>query len=124
MIEINLKQREKNILKRITAQGKEAARKIKRAQILLLANKKKKTQEIAEILDICPETVSRTKKKYVENGINYAINERERSGAPDGRAEIITLACSKPPEGRAKWTLRLLADKISLDYLMLQYMKH
>ena len=119
-IKINLKQDEENILKRITKQGKEPVRKIKRAQILLLANKKKKTNEIAEILDICPETVGRTKKKYIENGLDYAITERKRPGKPkkiDGRAEaeIITLACSNPPEGRAKWTLRLLAEKVELN---------
>ena len=118
-IKINLNQNEENILKRITKQGKEPVRKVKRAQILLLANKKKKTKEIAEILDICPETVGRTKKKYIENGLDYAINECKRPGKPkkiDGRAEaeIITLACSNPPEGRVKWTLRLLADKVEL----------
>ena len=77
-IEINLKQREEDILKRITKQGKEPVRKVKRAQILLLVNKKKKTNDIAEILDVCAETVSRTKKKYIKNGLDYAINERKR----------------------------------------------
>ena len=81
-IAINLRQREEKILKRITKQGREPVRKVKRAQILLLANRKKKTNEIAEILDICAETVSRTEKKYVENGLDYAINERPRSGNP------------------------------------------
>lgn len=119
-IDINLPKRDHNILKRITKQGKASARTITRANILLLANRKKKTNEIAEILEISVETVSRTKRKYAEHGLEYAIYERERSGAPikvDGRAEaeIITLACSNPPEGRAKWTLRLLADKIQLN---------
>jgi len=119
-IDINLPKRDYNILKRVTKQGKAPARTITRANILLLANRKKKTNEIAEILDISTETVSRTKRKYAENGLEYAIYERERPGAPikvDGRAEaeIITLACSNPPEGRAKWTLRLLADKIQLN---------
>lgn len=119
-ITIKLEEREHKILKRITKQGKAPARKITRANILLLANRKKKTTEIADILGICLETVSRTKKKYVENGLDYAINERQRPGAPikvDGRAEaeIITLACSNPPEGRAKWSLRLLAERIKLE---------
>jgi len=119
-IAIELSERENNILKRITKQGKEPVRKVKRAQILLLANKKMKTKDIAEILDVSQETVSRTKKKYIEKGLNYAINERERPGAPvkvDGRAEaeIIKMACSNPPEGRVKWTLRLISNKIKLD---------
>ena len=119
-IDIKLTERDYNRAKRITKQGKESARTITRANILLLANRKKKTKEIADILEVCPETVGRTKKKYVEHGLNYAINERKRPGAPikvDGRteAEIITLACSNPPEGRAKWSLRLIAEKIKLE---------
>jgi transposase len=119
-IEVNLSKKDVNVAKRITRQGRESARKIKRANILLLANRNKKTNEIADILGVCPETVGRTKKKYVENGLDYAINERKRPGAPikvDGRveAEIITLACSNPPEGRAKWSLRLIAEKIKLE---------
>lgn len=119
-IDIKLTGRDHNRAKRITKQGKESARTIIRANILLLANRKKKTKEIADILGVCRETVGRTKKKYVEHGLDYAINERKRPGAPikvDGRAEaeIITLACSNPPEGRAKWSLRLIAEKIKLE---------
>lgn len=119
-IEIELSKKDVNIAKRITKQGKESARKINRAHILLLSNRKKGTNEIADILGVCPETVSRTKKKYVENGLDYALNERKRSGAPikfDGRveAEIITLACSNPPEVSTKWSLRLIAEKIKLE---------
>ena len=119
-IEVKLTQREHNILTRITKQGKESARTIMRSNILLLANKAWRTKDIAETLDICNETVSRTKKKYIEEGVYGAIKEKERPGAPckvDGRgeAEITLLACSDPPEGRSKWTLRLLAEKVELE---------
>lgn len=67
-IEVKLKQREHNILTRITKQGKESARTILRANILLLANKAWRTKDIAETLSICDETVSRTKKNMLKKG--------------------------------------------------------
>ena len=100
--------------------GEESARKINRVKVLLLADEGKKDKEIMEIVRVSDTMVETTRKKFVLEGLEKAINEKLRPGKPkkiDGRkeAELITLACSNPPEGRSKWTLRLLADKIELD---------
>ena len=118
--EVCLNQDQQAFLKNLTRKGKESVRKINRARVLLLANEGKKDKEIQEIVGLSDTMVETTRKKFVLEGLERAINEKPRPGQPkkiDGRkeAELIALACSKPPEGRAKWTLRLLADKIMLD---------
>lgn len=114
---LSLNNEQREVLINITTKGKESARKIKRANILLLIDNGKKDKEISEILKTSTRTIERIRKNFIEKGLESAINEEKRPGAPkkvDGRAEaeIITLACSEPPEGRAKWTLRLLADRV------------
>jgi transposase len=118
--EVSLDKQQRKFLKDITTKGKESARKIKRASILLLADEGKKDKEIMETVRVSDGMVENIRKKFVLEGLENAINEKSRPGQPkkiNGRkeAELITLACSQPPEGRAKWTLRLLADKIELD---------
>jgi transposase len=117
---VSLNQEQRKFLKDITRKGKDSARKINRARVLLLADEGKKDKEIMEIVRVSDTMVETTRKKFVLESLENAINEKPRPGQPkkiDGRkeAEIITLACSNPPEGRAKWTLRLLADKVELD---------
>ena len=73
--------------------------------------------EIVEALKVSKSTVCRIRKRYCEGGLDFALSEKPRSGAPtkiDGniQAKIIMLACSEPPDGRSKWTLNLLADKL------------
>jgi transposase len=118
--EVCLNKDQREFLKNLTRKGKESARKIKRANVLLLADEGKTDKEIQTIVKVSDTMVEVTRKKFVLEGLENALNEKPRPGKPkkiDGRkeAELITLACSKPPEGRAKWTLRLLADKIELD---------
>jgi transposase len=118
--EVSLNQEEKEYLVKLTHKGKESARKINRARVLLLADERKKDKEIMEIVRVSDTMVETVRKRFVLEGLETAINEKPRPGQPkklDGRkeAELIALACSQPPEGRAKWTLRLLADKIELD---------
>jgi transposase len=84
---------------------------------LLLADEGRSNDEIKSALSVSKTTISRIRKRHCEGGLEYALSEKPRSGAPlkiDGRieAQIIHLACSEPPEGRSKWTLRLLADKL------------
>jgi transposase len=118
--EICLNEDQRIFLKNLTSKGKESARKIKRANILLLSDEGKKDKEIMEIVRVSDFMVEKTRKRFVLEGLECAINEKPRPGKPkkiDGRkeAELIALACSTPPEGRVKWTLRLLADKVMLD---------
>jgi transposase len=73
-------------------------------------------QEIAEKLDSSQATVERTRQRYTEGGLAAALHEQPRSGRPPGisgetRAKITALACTTPPPGYARWSLRLLADK-------------
>lgn len=109
-------------LNRLTMQGSTQVRKLKRAQILLLADEhhsqgQKTDKEIASKLDLGAATIERIRHHYVEGGLAAALNEKPRSGRPlviSGleRAKITALACSTPPAGHARWSLRLLAEKV------------
>jgi transposase len=98
--------------------GEMGVRKVKRIQILLKADEGWTDERIAEALDVGLSTVERTRRKFVERGLEGAItNRRPRrkySRKLDGRAEahLIALACGSVPEGYARWSLRLLADEL------------
>jgi transposase len=115
---VDLSKEEKEQLEELTSKGQSAARKIKRAHILLLANKGLKDKQIARALDAAVTTVERIRKRLVEEGLEAAISsERPRPGAKrslDGHQEayLLALACSNPPEGRESWTMQLLADRL------------
>lgn len=88
-----------------------------RAIILLLLNKGISNIEIANLLDIHPNTVSRIKNKYLNEGVNIALFDKPRSGQPQKygdreEAEIIALACSNPPQGRKLWSIRLITETL------------
>lgn len=105
----------------MTTAGKIGIRKLKRCQILLLADEsheqgQKTDKVIAEKLDTSLATVSRVRVRYAEGGLKAALNEQPRCGRPPGvsgeeRAKVTALACSTPPDGFGRWSLRLLADK-------------
>ncbi len=109
-------------LKRLVNTGTEKARKITRARILLLADESpsgpsKKDKEIMEALCVCARTVAQTRQRFTAGDIQGALNEKPRSGKPPkftGRekAKLTLIACSEPPEGRTRWSVRLLADKM------------
>ena len=97
--------------------GHKSARAITRARILLLADEHMSAEEIIDTLGVDRKTIYRVCKNYHEHGVEQALQEKARSGAPskiDGRLEatLTMLACSTPPEGNARWTLRLLTDKL------------
>jgi len=97
--------------------GKAAVRKLKRAQILLAADAGSSDEEIARNVVVGTSTVYRTKQRFVEAGLEHALNEAPRAGAErkldaNDEALLIAVACSKPPAGRAHWTLQLLADEM------------
>jgi transposase len=114
---IDLNEVEKKALVELTSKGKPGARKIKRANILLLAHDGKTDLEIAALLQTSLPTVERTRQKFVVGGLDFSLNERSRAGRfpkIDDKVETIltTLAQSKPPAGRVRWTLQLLADRL------------
>ena len=115
--DVKLAVEEKERLNSFLNKGKASARSLTRARILLLADAGRSNEEIKSALNASTTTISRIRRRYCEGGLEFALSEKPRSGAPpkiDGRieAEITHLACSQPPEGRSKWTLRLLADKL------------
>lgn len=97
--------------------GKRSLRQYNRANALLLLHKGKSAAEIAEFLDMDRITVWRIGKRYLENGLHNALNDDPRPGQPRKydtarHAEIMALACSAPPAGRLRWTIRLLTEEL------------
>ncbi len=116
---VKLNEQQRQYLQKIVETGKDKARKITRSRILLLADETngKTDEEISDALNVCLATIFNTRRKYHHDGLEGAINERPRSGQPikfkgKDRAKITAIACSKPPEGHSKWSLRLLSDRI------------
>jgi len=119
---VELSEEEKDELTHLTCKGKVSARMLKRANILLMSDRRKhQDKEISEALNVSTSTIYRTKKNFVEEGLSHALNEGARPGMPrkldaNQEALLIALACSQPPEGLCRWTLNLIADKfISLS---------
>src|SRR5277367_2058684 len=111
---VELDQSEREQLTALLSGGKHAARKLKRAQILLAADSGVSDEAIATSLAIAGSTIYRTKRRFVEGNLEAALSEEPRPGAArklTGKEEalLVATACSKPPEGRARWTLELLA---------------
>jgi len=117
-----LSDKERKYLRKLVNTGVDKARKLTRARILLLTDESPsgpsiKDKEIMDSLGVCARTVAATRERYVEEGIQAALNEKPRSGRPrefTGReeAKLTLIACSEPPEGRNRWSVRLLADKL------------
>ena len=117
IVDLNEEEREK--LRRIVRSGTHSARKMRWAQALLKAGGGAGDPAIAEALDISLPTVQRIRQRFVEEGLEVALGARSHEPRPylqrlDGKqeAKLIALACGKAPEGRNRWTLRLLAGKM------------
>jgi transposase len=121
---VTLTAEERNSLRGLIAAKKTAAKKVIHARILLKADAGPEgpawtDARIAEALEVDVSTVERLRQRFVEQGLDTALG-RKKQGRPsrqrtlDGKAEarLIALACSEPPAGRVRWTLRLLADKL------------
>lgn len=114
---VDLSAEERTRLRELTTRGKIAARKMRRAQILLLADEGAVDTAISAALHVSVSTIEHTRERFVVEGLDSALNERPRPGAArklddKQEAHVIALACSKPPDGQKRWSLRLLADKL------------
>jgi transposase len=114
---VELDEAERAQLRAMLSSGKHAARKIKRAQILLAADSGVGDEEIARTVSVGGSTVYRTKRRFVEGNLEAALSEEPRPGAPHKlsgkqRALLVATACSSPPQGRKRWTLDLLAGEM------------
>jgi transposase len=115
---VQLSTKERELLLGIIRSGKHKARKITRCRILLLADgpNGKTDKAIADALNVSLGTIAGIRRRYSREGLETAISERPRSGQPPkfkgkAAAKITAIACSTPPAGQARWSLRLLADR-------------
>jgi hypothetical protein len=121
---INLSREEQDTLKKIITSGRGPARMFTRARILLKADQGEHgpgwlDEQISDALDVTVQTIERVRKQLVEEGFDAVLSRRQYTQKVsrkkiDGNVEahLIALSCSEPPHGYARWTLRLLADKI------------
>jgi len=126
---VTLTDDERSWLHRLITNGTEKARKLTHARILLKADVSEGgpgwlDEQISNAVEVSPATVYRTRRAFVEEGLEAALNrrpqQRHRARRLDGEQEahLIALMCGQPPEGQARWTLRLLAGKmVELAYV-------
>lgn len=118
---VNLTKEERQELESLIRSGESSARTQTRARILLLTDETQKKkigmEEIASVLMCSLPTITAIRRKFVEGGLDNALYDKPRPGAVpkitgEIEAQLTLLACSAPPEGRSRWTLQLLADKL------------
>jgi len=116
-IAFHLKKKDLSFLEYFIRKGKHKAREIIRANILILAHKKKGNNVIADTLSTNRHTVWEIKHKYTDKGLDVALYDAPRSGQPPKyvikhETEIAALACTNPPQGSKRWTLILLEQEL------------
>ena len=120
---VALTEDERQALEKLTTTGKHTVSRLNHARILLKADINQPDggwtdKEISAALDISLRTIERVRQRFVEESLEAALNRRPGGGAKhrrldgDQEAHLVVLVCSDPPKGRARWTLRLLADRI------------
>jgi len=127
---VTLTKDERKYLGVLTSKGKHRSQKILNGLILLgcdeseFQKKRSTNKEISKVLNISMKKIDRVKKRFVEDGLDITLNGIKGSRIyvkkvdGDFEAHLVALSCSEPPEGFARWSLRLLADKvIELDYI-------
>ena len=129
--QVELSTSERDHLENIVSSGTEKARKLTRARILLKADEGWTDPQIQAALDVSRPTAERVRRKYVTEGLNAALNrkqpDREYQRKVDGRdeAHLIALVCGDPPEGNAKWSMRLLAERfVMLEQVEIESISH
>jgi transposase len=126
---VTLTRAERERLMELISSGEARARKLTRARILLKADAGDEgpgwtDEAIRDALDVGSATIARVRKRFVENGLDDALNRRkprrqyQRKLNGEQEAHLIALACGQPPEGYERWSLRLLADRfVELEYV-------
>jgi len=124
---IQLTNEQRTELEQLIRTGNAPARTNTRARILLLSDRsqgqKRTDREVAEAALCCQKTVINVRRRFLASGLQAALYDKGWPGAPpkftgEVQAQLTMLACSEPPEGAARWTLRLLADKmVALGYV-------
>jgi len=111
--QIPLSTGDRRFLERFRSKGEHSAREVTRAHILLALEAQVPKTQIQEVLGVSRMVIWRTQSAYGEKGLDYALYDAPRPGQPakyntDQQAEVVALACSQPPEGATRWTIRLL----------------
>ena len=127
---VTLTEDERKFLGKLISKGKHRSQKILNALILLgcdesgYQEKRSTNDEMARVLNISMKKIDRVKKRFVKEGLEVALNGRKgdriyvKKADGDFEAHLVALSCGEPPEGFARWSLRLLADKVvELDYI-------
>ncbi len=120
-VKVQLTPEQRAQLEQLVRSGSSLARTQTKARILLLTDRNqahpRSDAEIADTLQVSPPTIVRTRRRFVLEGLEVALYDKPRPGAKpkitgDVEAHLTLLACSTPPEGKARWTLQMLADKL------------
>lgn len=127
---VTLSEDERRLLEEITTRGKHSSQKMLNALILLgcdegpFQEQKQTGQQLADVLPVSLRKIDRIKRRFVEEGLEAALEKRkpdrqyEKKVDGDFEAHLVALSCSEPPKGHARWSLRLLADKmVELEYV-------
>lgn len=127
---VTLERDERDELEAITRRGSHRSQKVVNALILLNCDEgefqgdRMKNEDVAAVLKISMRKIDRVKRRFVEEGLEIALNGRKgeriykRKADGDFEAHLVALSCSEPPEGYSRWSLRLLADQVvELDYI-------
>jgi len=121
---VTLTEQERRMLEEITTRGRHSSQKVLSALISMGCDegpfqKKKRTgQQLADVLPVSLRKIARVKRRFVEEGLEVALGKRKperkyvKKADGDFEAHLVALSCSQPPEGYARWSLRLLADKM------------
>ena len=113
---VKLKPKQQSTLDRIVRQGRHSARVINRARILLMSHQEIRRNQIAKSLSLSATAVTNICRRYQTEGL-AVVHDKPRPGRPPKifgkvEAKLVALACSTPPEGRVRWTMRMLADEM------------
>lgn len=104
-------------LQQMLTKGKQSVRSLKRAQVLLQLQQGKSPSAVAQLVGVSPAMVYNIRNRYLAEGLRVAMSEKPRPGQPSkfdkaAQAHLTAIACSEAPDGRSRWTLRLLADRL------------
>jgi transposase len=116
-ITVQLAEAERKALRAFRTKGLHLAREVNRAHVLAGLDQGLGDAEIAQVLGISRVAIWRTRAAYLEGGLDYALHDVARSGAPrrylaEQEAELVALACAKPPAGRKRWTVATLTAAV------------
>ena len=117
-IDVQLSQPDRQAVEAFRSTGVHSAREINRAHILAALDDQVPDEDIEAVLGVSRKLIWRTRSAYHENGLDYALKDVDRPGAPrkyrpdQAQAEVAAVACSQPPAGAKRWTIKLLVEAV------------